>query len=673
MTAAPAFPLGNRNEIGTDQGSTVRRPPDTVVSRFADGRIASRLGDLYWNWTPFVNGGREARLSFKFWGPSHRYQSINPYIPPEHGPMVADMQHLMDLVVFRRSGETYEYGMLFAFLAHLKRIARYCGAKNISLSDFFGDPKLITQYSRSIKSKTLARFSGLLSILTKLDPEKEVGFHVAGNPILTELRKRVTQMIKGALQTPPLPTRIYSIILSNLEQELLDFQKIAAPYFKMIKMAQHLKKTLLPRSNEARSIVRDLVTANPSLNDYFESKRLPKDPKGVSRGLSEIQLLCKLQIQAFSGMRHSEACMLPYHCMEKETRNGRIHFILSGFTTKLNKGKMHRAKWVTSPDGYRAVSLAQRIAKFVYRELGIKPSRPRGLVSQHPLFVSISYLGFGTTRPHASSMSFKAPALLIQNNGDGRLRQLLCPTITENDLQELEAIDEARAWRAEDCFRLGVPWPLESHQFRRSLALYAQRSGLVSLPSLKRQLQHITQEMTRYYTKGSSFAINFIDHDPEVFKTHMAREWRDGVALSEGLAFLRDVIFSNEELFGGAGSFEQGKRNRGEVVDRKVTLSRFRRGEISYAQTPFGGCVKIGECNQVGMRMVETDCLKNCLSAVGKLSKLNNVIRMQEKLVRGLDRDSVEFRMESSDLRALKMARKKWQDLSTRRRNAQRT
>jgi hypothetical protein len=76
-----------------------------------------------------------------------------------------------------------------------------------------------------------------------------------------------------------------------------------------------------------------------------------------------------------------------------------------------------------------------------------------------------------------------------------RLRQRTFPTITQEDIVELKLIDPHRAWEAEPDFAVGAGWPFTRHQLRRTLALYAQRSGLVSLPSLKRQLQHITQEM----------------------------------------------------------------------------------------------------------------------------------------------------------------------------------
>jgi hypothetical protein len=51
-------------------------------------------------------------------------------------------------------------------------------------------------------------------------------------------------------------------------------------------------------------------------------------------------------------MRNAEARHLPYHCMIKErSLHGREFFLIEGFTTKLNKGRRLRTKWVTIDGG----------------------------------------------------------------------------------------------------------------------------------------------------------------------------------------------------------------------------------------------------------------------------------------------------------------------------------
>jgi hypothetical protein len=342
-------------------------------------------------------------------------------------------------------------------------------------------------------------------------------------------------------------------------------------------------------------------------------------------------------------------------------------------TTKLNNGKIRRTKWVTTQAGYRAAEVARKIAQFIYSEVGVVPVESEGLLPKYPLFVNIAHLGFGHRKREVDHHVIATSELSAAEKGLARIRETLFPTITNEDLIELESIDPHRAWRSEMEFQLGTPWPFATHQLRRSLVLYAQRSGLVSLPSLKRQLQHITVEMSQWYVKGAAFAINFVDDDPDSYKMHVAHDWRVAKPESEALAFLRDVVFSEEELFGGAGSFEQGKKDRGEFVDREVTIARFRRGEVAYRETPLGGCTKIGQCDQVGLKIVDTACLRGCQNMVGKMSRLDSVIKRQESLVSALSPDTVEFRMENSDLQALRSAREQWQASSTRRRNVQRT
>lgn len=649
---------------------SIRLPLDHIVSKTREGAVASHLGDLHWDWSAYVLKGGRAVLSFNYWDKTlHRTYALQIAVPPERREMVADMQHIMSLVVFKRQGATYSYGILFAFLSHLRRMARLCEERGFTLDELLGDAKRLEAYGRTIKGGTLARFSGLIGILVSLDAEKDIGFYVAGNPILRELKERVTTIINGADQTAPVPSRIYSHLISALGAEIDAIDKVLPSYFSMARSCIAIQKTHPPGTDRWQNVVRNEIESHAVLNQYFEDRRMAKDPKGVTRGLREMQVVCKLMIQTFSGMRDAEVLMLPYHCIEREASHGGTHYVLCGSTTKFNRGKMRRTRWVTSEDGYRAATIARRIAKFIYGVLELKPETSSVRLNQYLLFVRPSYLGLGIPKPRHEYGIARATSLNPHDEGYERLYGALFPIIIEADLVELDAIDPHRAWRSEADFKLGMPWVLKSHQLRRSLALYAQRSGLVSLPSLRRQLQHITREMSRYYAKGASFAINFIDCDADEAKKHVAQEWRDAKPMSEALSFLRHVVLSDEELFGGAGAFEQGKKNRGEITERAMTITRFKRGEISYRETPLGGCIKVGDCSVIGLQVVDTDCLRGCENMIGKMSRLESVIRHQEALVAMTDPNSVAFRMDQSDLRALHLARDKWQATSIRRVN----
>ncbi|ALX12002.1 hypothetical protein P350_10840 [Burkholderia cepacia JBK9] len=235
----------------------------------------------------------------------------------------------------------------------------------------------------------------------------------------------------------------------------------------------------------------------------------------------------------------------------------------------------------------------------------------------------------------------------------------LTSCIEEEDICELEQIDPHRAWRSEPEFQVGVDWNISGHQLRRSLALYAQRSGLVSLPSLKRQLHHITEEMSRYYARGSAFAKDFIGDDDD----HFGLEWQDTQAESAGLSYILKVLLSEEILIGGHANWVQ-QRMRGPdgilLTDRTKTIKMFRKGQMAYRETLLGGCVSVEECDKVAIHWLNTDCLTtDCKNLVCSLPKLDRTIAAQKKFIAGLDPDSVEYRTEMVDLRVLVAARKK--------------
>ena len=94
---------------------------------------------------------------------------------------------------------------------------------------------------------------------------------------------------------------------------------------------------------------------------------------------------------------------------------------------------------------------------------------------------------------------------------------------------------------------------------------------------------------------------------------------------------------------------------------------------MAYRETPVGSCIKIGECDQVGLRVLNTECLLGCKNLIGKLLRLERLIDRQSKLVSTLDPELVEYRMERSDLNVLVEVRAQWDAASGRRRYDKRT
>lgn len=621
---------------------------DFVVSRYKDGSPASYYGDLSWNRTPYDPDGRTRFLHFTYWE--------DGALTPQRDQLTREVRWIMFLRMYLGKGSALSTATIAGYLVGLRRLAELCEVRDIRLQDAFADSALMLGCVDDV-AYLAGPVGTLLTFLRALGPE-QVGFEVAGKSTTVALKAIFRKCEENAKQYPPIPTRIYSMILSALSDEIGAFEQIADHLLRFYVACR--RDPLLGRYIGRQRTVRQklkLVDEPPrptvaallpeyGLDEFFASRRVAPTLQGLSSLLREAMLAASIQIQAFTGMRHNEVIALPFNCLETIERDGRPHYIIKGRVTKLTNGLIKRTQWVTSEAGHRAVLLAQRVAEAIYLTSDVTPSRDPSDPPSRFLFIAPQImcprLDLGSTNLHLNEFV--------------DLRARLQPTITDADLRELEQIDPHRAWRSEDAFQVGRPWTLTSHQLRRSLALYAQRSGLVSLPSLKRQLQHITQEMSAYYARGSAFATNFIGDETR----HFGLEWQEAQPVSQYLSYAAHVLMTDDVLFGAHPNWigHRLKDADGIVLfDREATLARFQKGQLAYRETPIGGCVNVGECDLTPGSVLEIECLStHCKNIVGSLSKLERVIAAQsrrlEKLQR-LDPHSPECRNEEADLAVL--------------------
>jgi hypothetical protein len=349
---------------------------------------------------------------------------------------------------------------------------------------------------------------------------------------------------------------------------------------------------------------------------------------------------------------------LPLDAMDSYEVAGKVHCVIRGNTFKHTvAGQGQRTRWVTSPAGHRALQVARKISSVIYQWCGVDPEDEKN--THYPLFISAGYLALT-----GSNFSVPADNRFACSNFSWSmfpvLKDRVIPSITEMDLEELEHIDPHRAWRSECAFIVGSRWGLSGHQFRRSLALYAQRSGLVSHSSLKRQLQHLTNAMPMFYGSGSVFAKNFIGDDKE----HFGIEWQNTLAESSGLAYLA-LLLSGEALFGGHGAFletQKRKNNGAFILDRDEILTRFtKKGLMVYRESPLGGCTSLDPCDKSVTNPL--GCVEDgvCQHMVGNASKLEAVIKIQGRRVANLDQETIEYRAENKVLGSLLRIRDKLQ------------
>lgn len=622
-TSASAGPVGASGP--KTQASSAYFEPSLVVSRDGEGNPVSWFGDDTWD----------------FRHQSYDATSGATLLFPKYEPDTMRLREQQKALIwlFMDAGKprklrTVQMANYTASAWSAKAAA--CGR------DLFGalaDPEFVAD---GIESMCLSHVTATSSLAKTLCRNARVLGFDADIP-LQRLRDVITaedQSRGDGSQTPLIPSRVYSEILSGLvasldrvEQELPSIlaayrrSKAASRFsseFTRARKSTHRRKELADAAERMKGL--GYRADNGKALGHFLDGRL-----------SAHQVTLMHTVAAFTGMRVGEVCILPLkNCSETFNHHGTVHYVVSGYTHKLENGVKRRATWITSEEGYRAIRLAKRIATAIHKEIGGDPAK-----GQEPL------LFCSTTSPFKSKNS----AMLLKNQK--LLIDEVSPVVVQADLDELDRLELERPWER-DGIEAGRRWPLAFHQLRRSLSVYAHRSGMVTLPALKAQLQHITDEMRAYYADGFSRAVNLVfDQD------HFSHEWNAAKAESSFFGYTLGLLFSDDEIMGrGAERMAATIATR----SRTETLKLFTEGKLAYRETVLGGCVSTDACASKPLEPIPFDCLEsNCVNQVVAKNRLDFVIRTQETVVARLSGDepgSVEHRLEVDHLRVLLQAHK---------------
>lgn len=658
------LPLGISASDDFDSVLQKRPSPSHIISRSRSNSVASVYADLKWDISTWHPDGKLKNLHFNMW-------KNYPGKDPNRDLITEDIKWIMFALIWIREGNPYGTNTLLNHMNALRGLANYANEISCTVTEILGNEKLLLSIIQNYFSAPQNRSLAVILYQLYLMPENILGFKIVGKSFILNLRKKVRKTDDTYKQTPPIPTDIYNQILSMLIKELKDWQLVEKESLKIIfdcannKSYGRRKKLQALNAKETGTINLNLPTwekvASKELREYLFVKGQRDSISGLTSMAATLQLVAKLAIQAFSGMREDEAVSLPYDCFETRVSGGKPHFLINGRTTKFSINP-RKVKWVTNAEGLRAINVAQRIADAIYKFCAVEVNSGDESIDKHHLFISTAYFGLALTKRKIPDDShYQIPGLKFYENKIllGRLQ----PEIKNVDILELEQIDEHRDWRSEENFQIGKPWHFSTHQLRRSLALYAQRSGIVTLPSLRRQLQHLTDEMTRYYAKGAQYANDIFSGTP-ADPLHFSFEWRATQVESERISYIANVLFSEDKLFGGhVAHIASHLLNADTIVTAKVradTIRMFKKGQLHYRETLMGGCIRQDECDSPALDWLNLDCIgSNCKNMVGNLPKLELIVKEQENLVKNLPEESLLYRTENLNLSILVRARDK--------------
>ncbi|EJE4185988.1 TPA: hypothetical protein N2903_000604 [Vibrio parahaemolyticus] len=230
--------------------------------------------------------------------------------------------------------------------------------------------------------------------------------------------------------------------------------------------------------HEPRSFILPLVDKLPNipLNNAIEFQRY------LGQLITASYIVCG----GFSGMRDSELDKLTPNSYYNDTLSGRVHHMLQSHTFKLGE---KRETWVTAASSKTAIDLMTVLTKRWRSEITYPDEK----------YANSLWVNQGAR---------SVPPKLITKWNE-RL-QRFCKQfdfiVTKEDYQECLTSNPRSLNKVKEIVIIGKPWPMSTHQFRRTLAFYCVKNRLGTLVALKQQFKHLYLSMTEWYTNGGKLA-----------------------------------------------------------------------------------------------------------------------------------------------------------------------
>jgi len=179
----------------------------------------------------------------------------------------------------------------------------------------------------------------------------------------------------------------------------------------------------------------------------------------------------------------------------------------------------------------------------------------------------------------------------------------------------------------------------------------------------------MTIEMSRYYSNGFEnlkTIFGYYDSSKKEYllpDSHVALEFQMGMPMAIANQLVSDVLFKENPLFGGTGSYLEKQKLRiesGEIsieYFRAETAARVKNGEMSYRSTLLGGCTKFGRCDSFLLGDY-TECL-SCEGAIIKKDKISEAIYEAESELRKYFAGTAEHQITEGEIKRLKSFQKR--------------
>lgn len=493
---------------------------------------------------------------------------------------------------------------------------------NTSFNNFSKKPLLIKKIFEFISFRKCCKF-GLYSNLFKKLSALSIVFK-NHDLSLNQEQKNYLLNLKSHLNNDPykqylvIPSQLYLKLNIFIDEILRDFDQ-HSEFLKEVLSTKHIKNinffNFVKENNIYDYCAKNNIKSFLRLNHHF----------------IYIANLAQIKIIMFSGMRHSEVLLLPFNCYEKINLNNKTVYVLNGYTSKFTKSGPIKTSWITSSQISLAINVLQTITKGYLKSINVDLN-----TIDHEKVPLATFSSVSRKRPINSFYDYPYVRIILLQSALDNFN--FDSKIDSNALKELKLTTTAFEFESYK-FKIGSEFRFSPHQFRRSLTVYAARSGFVKIPALKAQLKHITYCMTLYYANNAMKAVNLFDKD-------LIESFVEEQQIEQFINFKNDVMNSISKLYGGEGTRLQTAK-KGQVLpiflkDEKTALNDIRDGKMSYKRTPLGGCSRKGSCDEIA-ELTITPCI-TCKDAIFS-DRTDNALRVALKnfknQLQNLDPDSL--------------------------------
>ncbi|MCU4396678.1 hypothetical protein [Acinetobacter junii] len=569
---------------------------DTVISYDSEGKIQSIFSDMVWNFSSQVSQiNRRKTVNFNF--------------------IKNDDKEIQNNLIYE--AKIIAYGLLYAYTgsnsnkinqllddySRIRYVIEAASKMNATLSNLHLNEELFKLIVTGVAEKSRQQIKLMLSFFKKISSFSNIyvnhNFTLSANQFNKLNSLLNSKLIEVSNQHLVIPTRLYSHIYNQSEiifdEYLLHCNAIEAFAKKRSKVIEEVNGKIYYRSKNFKYNHKNEVKKFELLAKKYNL--LTKiDVLHYLNRLSDIALS---RILMFTGMRAGEIFNAPENCLIELKQNDRDIYILNSYTNKeTNNGPM-KATWITCSAVKKAINVLKNINKITSYDSSFK----RENSSEFPLFLGRS------DKLNSALYNFPLKARVRLDEAFEYFNFDFI--VNKNDLDELKLTateSELEYYNVQ----LGRGFPINTHQFRRTLTVYAARSTLVQTPALKAQLKHLTRDMTYYYGNQSEFAPNFIAEET------LVQTYKNEIHKYNNECFLEDVINTTEPLFGASGIRLQNSKNDPIVpmflTDSKTALKDIKNGKLFYKRTALGGCNRKGVCDKISPLSV-TACI-SCNDAI---------------------------------------------------------